>query len=98
MTSRNFNKWLEIQERIKAFTQQIPSNNGVGDPAYKSYLANCAKLYEIDIKLNDICNLDLEDKEFTEELLKLEKEVKTIYPERNTEFIENFLELEEKIK
>ena len=56
---------LEIQERIKDFTKKQPSFNGAVDPDYQVYLAECARLSEID---TDLCMLMY--KELPESVLK----------------------------
>ena len=73
-------KYIDIVEKIKAFTFKSPSNSGIADPGYKSYLAKCGKLFELDMQLHDLCyTYDFDDPdhfaEIEEELLEIEKEV-----------------------
>jgi len=71
----NEEKVLEIQERIKQFTQEKPSNRGMADPSYKCYLAQCSKLYSLDSELNDLCNAEMPAEEMSERLSEIEQEV-----------------------
>lgn len=74
-------KALEIYEKIKSFTFRTPSNKGVADPSYKSYLAICARLFQLDCELHDLFYTydDTDDAEAIEELehrlLEIEQEV-----------------------
>lgn len=69
------NKAIELQEKIKRFTKEQPSDMGIADPSYKSYLAQCAQLYELDKQLTALHNLDLEPEDFENQLTEIEKEV-----------------------
>ena len=73
-------KYLEIIEKIKGFTFKSPSNRGIADPSYKSYLAKCSRLFSLDMQLNDLCNTyDFDDpdhfKEIEEVLFEIAQEV-----------------------
>ena len=73
-------KYIDIVEKIKAYTFQTPSNRGIADPSYKSYLARCSILFKLDMRLNDLCNTydfyDPDDQASIEEaLLEIEQEV-----------------------
>lgn len=44
----------EIKEKIKEFTKKQPTFNGVADPDYQVYLAECARLSEITTELSQL--------------------------------------------
>ena len=73
--SANEERMLNIQKKIKQFTQEKPSNRGMADPSYKSYLAQCSKLYNLDSELNDLYNSDLPAEEISERVSEMEQEV-----------------------
>ena len=73
-------KYIDICEKIKAFTFKTPSNHGIADPSYTIYLAKCSELLKLDMRLHDLCytyDFDNPDHfaEIEEELLEIEKEV-----------------------
>ena len=73
-------KYIDIVEKIKAFTFKSPSNCGIADPSYKCYLAKCGELFKLDLRLHDLCyTYDFDNPnhfaEIEEELLEIEQEV-----------------------
>lgn len=71
---------VEIQNSIKEFTQKKPSIMENIDTDYKCYLAQCARLLELDIELNMLYNLNLED--INDEINFLKEEVNQIITSR----------------
>lgn len=71
----------EIQNSIKEFTQKRPSIEGIIDTDYKQYLAQCARLLEIDVELNMLYNSSLNDI-INEEIDFLKEEVEKITTSR----------------
>lgn len=72
------NKILTIQQKIKDYTKEKPSDRGVADPAYKVYLANCSRLLELDVQLNALQNMEYADTVMDSMLSEIEQEVNTI--------------------
>lgn len=76
-------KYIDIAEKIKAFAFESPSNRGPVDPGYRIYLARCGKLFELDLRLHNLCNIyDFDNPddfaEIEEELLEIEREVEKL--------------------
>ena len=74
----NQNKFIELRERIKDFTKQVPSDKGQLDYSYKVYLGKAARLCEIDDSLSDSVNFDLTPEEMAETLKGIECDIDEI--------------------
>lgn len=72
------NQIFTIQQKIKDYTKEKPSDRGIADPAYKVYLANCSRLLELDVQLNSLQNMEYADTVMVELLESIEKEVNAI--------------------
>lgn len=73
---------MKIEEKIKEFTQKKPSNEGIADSDYQIYLAECAKLLEIDQEINALEISDLPEEIINRELKFLDEEVEKICSRR----------------